>query len=127
MSSLRSPIRRIGVALICLMTLTLTSCATLQPSISFGPPPDEGGPQGQDEEVSSLSDMGNVMTVVAVVVVGGYVVYKIVTRNRGEAEGRSEFRPSVSPSLCAPLVPLGPAFPRVIEPTPSCMLVTPSS
>ena len=70
MFRLRSPTRPTGLALICLMILTQTSCATLQTSASLAPGPGEGGSAPPGESVSDLSDMGTVVAVVAVAVVG---------------------------------------------------------
>ena len=109
MFSLRSPTRPVGVTLICLMVLTQASCATFQMSPSLTPPPGEGGTEDPGEDVSYLPDLGNGATIVAVAIVGGYLLYKVITRDRGEADGRSEFGSSLSLPGCRPLVSPDPA------------------
>ena len=113
MFSLRSPTRPIGLALICLMILTQASCATLQMSASLGPPPGEGESGEPGESVTDLSGMGTAVVVVAVAFVG-YLLYKAITRDRGEAEGEPESDSSTPPPGC----------PRPMTP---CMVPSPPS
>lgn len=127
MFSLRSPTRPIGVALMCLMILTLTGCATSQMSPSLAPGPGETGSEGDGEAVSSLSDMGSVITVVAVTAAVSYLVYKFVTRHRREAEAESESGSSLTSPVCTGLVSPDPGIPRRIEPMTPCVVLTPSS
>jgi hypothetical protein len=126
MFSLRSPTRPIGVTLICLMVLTQTSCATLQMSPSLTPEGGDGGSGERGEEVSDLPGMGRIV-VVAAVLVGGYLLYRAIINNRGEAEGESESASSLSPPVCTRLVSPDPGIPRRIVPMTPCLVPTPPS
>ena len=127
MFSLRSPTRAIGVTLICLMILTQTGCATLQLSPSLAAPPGEGESDEQGEEVSDLPGLGGVFIVAAVAVVGGYLLYKGITSDRGEEEGEPEPGSLLSPAGCTLLVSPDLGIPRRIEPMTPCVVLTPPS
>jgi hypothetical protein len=85
----RSPTRRAGVAMVCLLVLALTGCSTLgmPPSLAPGPdPPGSGTPRsGSSGRLSS----GNVAAIVTIAVLGGFLLYRFFFHEPEEEDAGS--------------------------------------
>ena len=103
----RSPTRRAGMALVCLVALALTGCSTLGMSQSLAPGPDPPGSGTPSSGSAGRLSSGNVAAIVTVAVLGGFLLYRFffhepeeedagstLESSRSVPDGGPSFRPS---------------------------------